>query len=180
VALRWTVSHEGDVAGFNLYRRPRAPEAATSDYARLNASLITGRSPYSYVDREAEAGRDYEYLLEGIDLSGKKATFGPVVGRASGKARAKTAALYQNRPNPARSETTFAFTLPTAGDATLEVFDAAGRKVRTLYAGGAPAGDTEVVWNLADDGGRPLAPGVYVYRLRASGETLSRKLVTAR
>ena len=180
VALRWTVSNQGDVAGFNLYRRPRAADAASNDYARLNASLITGRSPYNYVDRETEAGRDYEYLLEGIDLAGGTATFGPVVGRASGKALAKAAALYQNRPNPARSETTFAFTLPVAGDATLEVFDAAGRKVRTLYAGAAPAGETEVAWNLADDAGRPLAPGVYVYRLRAGGETASRKLVMAR
>ena len=180
VALRWTVSQQGDVAGFNLYRRTRVAEAPSSDYARLNASLITGRSPYEYVDRETEAGREYEYLLEGVDLAGGTATFGPVVGRAPGKARPKTAALYQNRPNPARSETTFAFTLPAAGEATLEVFDAAGRKVKTLYAGGAPAGDTEVVWNLADDAGRPLAPGVYVYRLRAGGETVSRKLVMAR
>jgi hypothetical protein len=180
VALRWTVSQQGDVAGFNLYRRPRVAEAPSSDYARLNASLITGRSPYEYVDRETEAGREYEYLLEGVDLAGGTATFGPVVGRASGKARPKAAALYQNRPNPARGETTFAFTLPVAGEASLEVFDAAGRKVKTLYAGGAPAGDTEVVWNLADDAGRPLAPGVYVYRLRAGGETASRKLVMAR
>jgi carboxypeptidase T len=179
VALRWTVYDQGDVAGFNLYRRPRAA-AATNDYRRLNASLITGRSPYNYVDREAEAGRDYEYLLEGVDFSGGTTTCGPVVGRASGKAPAKAAALYPNRPNPARSETTFAFTLPVAGEAALEVFDAAGRKVRTLYAGAAPAGETEVAWNLADGTGRPLAPGVYVYRLRAGGDTLSRKLVIAR
>jgi hypothetical protein len=179
VALRWTVAAEGELAGFNLYRRPRLAEAASADYAKLNASRITGRSPYDYVDRGVEAGRDYEYLLEAVDLSGGTATCGPVVGRASGKTLAG-AALCQNRPNPARASTTIAFALATAGDATLEVFDAAGRKVRVLRSGAAAAGEDEVCWDLTDEAGRPLAPGVYLYRLRAGGETLSRRMVVAR
>ncbi len=180
VALRWEVSNEGDVAGFNLYRRPLAAEAATGGYAKLNASLITGRSPYAYVDRETKAGRDYEYLLEGVDLSGGTATFGPVVGRASGKALPKVASLYQNRPNPARDVTTFKFELAQPGAVALEIYDFAGRKIRTLYEGYAEAGAKEVVWNVADDAGRPLAPGVYVYRLSAGGETLNRRMVLSR
>ncbi|NIT37429.1 MAG: T9SS type A sorting domain-containing protein [candidate division Zixibacteria bacterium] len=180
VALRWEVANERGLAGFNLYRRPVAPGPAVPDYLKLNRTLIAGRSPYNYVDRELEAGRDYEYLLEGVDLNGGTATFGPVRGRAPGKALAKAAALHQNRPNPARGATTITFELAAAGEASLEVYDCAGRKVRTLYAGHAGAGAHELSWDVTDEGGRPLAPGVYVYRLRAGGETLSRRMVAAR
>ncbi len=178
VSLHWEVANQREVAGFNLYRRSAADKSAA--YGRLNHRLIAGRSPYDYVDRDAEAGRDYEYLLEGVDLGGRTSTFGPVEGRGPGKALPKAAALYQNRPNPARDVTTFKFELAEPGSVSLEVYDLAGRKVRTLYEGRAEAGAKEVVWNVADDAGRPVAPGVYVYRLRTSGGTMSRRLVTTR
>lgn len=180
VALRWEVANERVAAGFNLYRRPAAEVPATVDYAKLNENLITGRSPYSYVDRAAEAGRDYEYLLESVDAKGGTATFGPVRGRASGKALPEVAALYQNWPNPARGTTTIKFELAQPGPVALEVYDYAGRKVRTLFEGAAEAGAREIAWTVADEAGRPLAPGVYIYRLRTDAETLSRRLVVSR
>jgi hypothetical protein len=179
LSLRWTVADPRDVAGFNLYRRPVAEGPAVADYAKLNGSLITGRSPYTFADRGVQAGRDYEYLLEGVDLSGGTSTFGPIKAKASGNGLPRAATLYQNRPNPARGTTTIAFALASPGEVALEVFDAAGRKVATPYEGPAEAGDNEVTWALADDAGRPLPAGVYVYRLRAGSETLSRRLVAA-
>jgi flagellar hook assembly protein FlgD len=89
-------------------------------------------------------------------------------------------ALYQNRPNPARSATTITFDVVEAGNASLEVFDLAGRRVRTLYDGPADAGAHEISWNLDDDAGRPVPPGVYLYRLESGGESTYRRLVTAR
>jgi hypothetical protein len=156
LSLRWTVADHRDVAGFNLYRRPVAEGPAVADYAKLNASLIIGRSPYTFADRGVQAGRDYEYLLEGIDLSGGNSTFGPIKAKASGNSLPRAATLYQNRPNPARGTTTIAFALASPGEVALEVFDAAGRKVATPYEGAAAAGDNEI-----------------------TGETLSRRLVAA-
>ncbi len=180
VALHWEVANERDVAGFNLYRRPAAEGPSTVDYAKLNEALIAGRSPYNYVDRGVEAGRDYEYLLEGVDLKGGTSTFGPVKGRASGKALPRVAALYQNWPNPARDATTIKFELAQPGTVGLDVYDYAGRKVRTLYEGHADAGAKEIAWNVADEAGRPLPPGVYVYRLRTAADTLVRRMVVTR
>ncbi|MGD8719988.1 MAG: M14 family metallopeptidase, partial [Candidatus Zixiibacteriota bacterium] len=67
VALGWVVSDQRDVAGFNLYHRPVTEAPAAVDYVRLNNELITGRSPYEFVDGNATAGAEYEYLLEGVD-----------------------------------------------------------------------------------------------------------------
>ncbi len=180
VTLHWEVANERDAAGFNLYRRPAGEGPATVDYAKLNKNLIAGRSPYNYVDRGVEAGRDYEFLLEGVDLKGGTSTFGPVKGRAAGKTLPRVATLYQNWPNPARDATTIKFELAQPGAVGLEVYDYAGRKIRTLYEGHADAGAKEIAWNVADEAGRPLAPGVYVYRLRTANGTLNRRLVITR
>ncbi|MGD8718827.1 MAG: T9SS type A sorting domain-containing protein, partial [Candidatus Zixiibacteriota bacterium] len=135
--------------------------------------------PYEFVDGNATAGAEYEYLLEGVDLTGGTATFGPTVGRAPGRMAPRAMALYQNRPNPARGVTTITFDVAEAGNASVEVFDLAGRRVRTLYDGPADAGAHEISWNLADDAGRPVPPGVYLYRLESAGETTCRRLVAA-
>lgn len=74
--------------------------------------------------------------------------------------------LHPNTPNPFNPRTEIRFDLPQAvAGLTLEVFDLAGRRVATLAEGPHPAGRHSVVWNGADDDGRPVASGIYLYRL---------------
>jgi hypothetical protein len=70
-------------------------------------------------------------------------------------------------PNPFNPQTSLAFELSRPGRATLEIFDLAGRRVRTLVSGELPAGPQAFVWNGLDDGGRALASGAYLGRLRS-------------
>jgi photosystem II stability/assembly factor-like uncharacterized protein len=72
-------------------------------------------------------------------------------------------------PNPFSGETTLAFTLPAPARVRLAVYDALGRRVRTLFDGPAPAGTTRLTWDGADGGGRPLAAGIYLARLTTPG-----------
>lgn len=69
-------------------------------------------------------------------------------------------------PNPFRGGTDVAFTTPRAGHVTLTVHDLLGRRVATLLDGDASAGETRVRWDAAG-----VAPGVYLARLSAGGET---------
>ena len=56
------------------------------------------------------------------------------------------------------------------GDVSVTVYDAAGRRVRTLLdAEPGRAGRNEVVWNGTDDAGRSAASGVYLVRLAGDG-----------
>lgn len=80
--------------------------------------------------------------------------------------------LAQNRPNPAHASTRVAFELETAGRARLEVFDLAGRRVATPLDAELGAGPHEVE---LDVGG--LAPGLYLYRLRAGAGERSRRML---
>lgn len=80
-------------------------------------------------------------------------------------------------PNPARSTARFTVTLPAAGELRLDVFDAAGRLVRALASGGREAGAHTLAWDLRADDGRRVAPGIYLARCAAVGESVTRRVV---
>lgn len=86
-------------------------------------------------------------------------------------------ALLQNRPNPFNPRTEIAFELEREGQATLRVFDVAGRLVRTLIDARLPAGRHEVTWDGRGDRGEKAASGAYFYRLRASGFEKTKRML---
>ncbi len=83
-------------------------------------------------------------------------------------------------PNPFRPATTIPFDLATDALVTATVYDALGRRVRTLFDGGRPAGPQELRWDGQDDGGRTLASGVYFVRIEADGAAATRKITILR
>ncbi len=85
--------------------------------------------------------------------------------------------LSPNVPNPFRSETALEFSLPTPGPASLRIYDASGRLVRTIVDGVLPAGAQRARWDGLDDGGRRAAGGVYFARLLAPTVSASRKII---
>jgi hypothetical protein len=83
-------------------------------------------------------------------------------------------------PNPARSSTRFAMTLPSAMDVRVEVFDLAGRRVRVLAEGSRGAGSSDLVWDLRDDHGRMLHAGMYLVRAQTGATTWMRRVSVVR
>lgn len=88
--------------------------------------------------------------------------------------------LDQNRPNPFNPVTTIKFEVPTAGPIELAVYDLRGVKVRTLFKGQHAAGRDQISWDGADDAGRSLPSGIYLYRLTTAGENRTRKMTLVR
>jgi hypothetical protein len=85
-------------------------------------------------------------------------------------------ALRQNQPNPFHAVTTIRFDLPVGGIVQLDVFDATGRKVRTLASHYFPPGYQSVTWSPKSEGSG-MGPGVYFYRLQAGPFRAKRKAV---
>ncbi len=81
-------------------------------------------------------------------------------------------ALDQNYPNPFNPSTAISFATSSRELVTLEVFNVLGQRVSTLVDQVLPAGRHTIEFN-----GSPFASGVYLYRLRTDGETLTRKMV---
>ena len=80
-------------------------------------------------------------------------------------------------PNPVLGSGSIQFALPAAGQATLVLYDSAGRRVRTLFKGNLRAGPHAVPWDGRNDGGTPLAAAVYFARLTSRGTAVSTKVV---
>lgn len=78
--------------------------------------------------------------------------------------------IYQNAPNPFGPRTALAYDVPRAGEhVRIQVFDLAGRLVRTLVDGNQTAGHKSVVWDGRDDAGLPMTSGTYFCRFEAPG-----------
>jgi hypothetical protein len=60
------------------------------------------------------------------------------------------------------------------------VMDLAGRRVRQLEHGARAAGPFDLRWDRRDDAGRPVAPGIYLVRLRAGAIQRTAKLTVLR
>ncbi len=88
--------------------------------------------------------------------------------------------LQQNVPNPFNSQTVISWFLLRPGPARVEVFSLMGQRVAVLHQGAKKAGGHRVHWDGRDDGGRPLASGVYFYRLVTDESVPTRKLTLLR
>ena len=82
-----------------------------------------------------------------------------------------------NYPNPFNPRTMIRYNLPAAADVQLVIYDAMGRRVRTLVAVAQSSGSHAAGWDGTDEGGRPVPSGVYVYHLRAGSEETSRRML---
>ncbi len=88
--------------------------------------------------------------------------------------------MYASTPNPYNQRTTVRFSLAQSGQAQVAIYDAAGRRVRTIVDGELDAGAHELVWDGTDDAGRSLPAGVYWARLDDGVQESSSKLVSLR
>jgi subtilisin family serine protease len=80
-------------------------------------------------------------------------------------------------PNPFKNSTELAYILPNKQKVNLTIYDASGRKVKTLVDGYQNAGEFAVAWSGNDDKGQPLAAGVYFGRFEFGGKVATNKLI---
>lgn len=88
--------------------------------------------------------------------------------------------LAQNSPNPFNPDTRIEYDLARSGWVELAVFDILGRKVTTLVDGFRAVGSYQAVWDGAGSNGKPVATGIYFYRLRTGALSETRKMVLLR
>jgi hypothetical protein len=84
-------------------------------------------------------------------------------------------------PNPSRRGAVLRLDMAAAAEVNASVFDAAGRRVRTLIDGEAfGAGAHALVWDGRDERGAPVAPGAYMVRARADSRQAAAKVIVLR
>jgi len=164
--LAWTWSTDDDPATFRIERSSDA--GATWEVAH-EASFAAGTGPHFEVARSllgiSPGGRSYlRVIAAGAHL---------VVSPAVVVTAAAEVVLGSPRPKPFAEECRLA--VDGNGDLHAEValYDLRGRLVRRWQPGGQPV---EIVWDGAGGDGQRTAAGVYIFRMRAQGRTLTRKV----
>lgn len=76
--------------------------------------------------------------------------------------------LVRAAPNPFNPRTRLEFELDRRGDASIDIFDVSGRRVRTIDVSASVPGSHVVEWDGRDNGGRRVASGVYLVRLHTA------------
>jgi len=85
--------------------------------------------------------------------------------------------LYQNVPNPFNPTTRISFDLTRRENVDISVYDVKGHLVNTLFKGRLGVGPHSVTWDGTAANGASVSSGVYLYVLRASTETIARRMV---
>jgi len=101
----------------------------------------------------------------------------PVLTSVEDEAASYILRLGSNFPNPFNPKTTLHFDLPSAGVASLRIYDATGRLVTTLVDGALAAGHHELIWDGRDGSGHRVSSGVYFSSLEFGAEARTKKLL---
>ena len=87
---------------------------------------------------------------------------------------------YPNPFNPDRVGTRIGYALSEQSHVVVEIFNALGRKIRTLANADQDAGWYSVNWDGRDDRDVPASSGLYFYAVRAGGSSATRSMVLLR
>jgi hypothetical protein len=173
VTLRWSSESLGGIQGFNV-RRASDP---AGPFARINDEMLPPAVPASYEDRAVWPGSQFWYELWVVQGDGTEArlTVEPVSVTTGGTLETK---LYTPSPNPFRESTVIQLDVASLdGGVSLDVYDVAGRLVRSLRPVCERSGRYFVAWDGTNDNGGQVASGVYFCRLEAGGKSQTNRVV---
>ncbi len=85
--------------------------------------------------------------------------------------------LGQPYPNPFNPSCVIEYSISERAYTTIAVYNILGHKVASLVDGIIPAGNHRAVWNGTDQSGKPVASGIYLYRMEAGEFVDSRKML---
>ena len=85
--------------------------------------------------------------------------------------------IHQNYPNPFNCETQIIYEIPNATYVSVEIINSAGQLVMTLVNKQETAGIHRTVWNGIDSNNKPVASGVYFYKLVTPEYSKTRKMM---
>ena len=172
--LDWDASAEGDVAKYAVYA------TTASGFAPGISNFVAFVNAPATSYPLGPVGADTYYKVNAVDADGYAGGYSSEVSASPAtdvKPIVYQTRLFQNSPNPFNPETEVRFELATPSHVSVSIFDAAGRRVRTLVDEARPAGVHVLRWNGRDDGHQPVSSGVYFYRMHASGFDATRKMV---
>lgn len=179
--ITWSDYRSGTILDIYAQRVSTAGAAQwTPDGVVLSTAVSDKSSPTIVSDGASGAIVAWYQTGNGNDIYAQHLNAsGAIPTAVSGPARGPSLLVSGIYPNPFTGSASLDIELDTPSAVRIEVFDVAGRAVRTTTLADM-AGSRRVEFNGRDNAGRLLPSGVYFCRVSASGETITRKMVIAR
>ncbi len=177
VRLNWMTISEINNYGFYVQRR----SVGVQEWTEIANSFVPGHGTtnepqfYSFID-PTPISMATQYRLRQVDLDGTSHYSDPIqvdLPTSVPEVAPREFALKQNYPNPFNPSTEIKFAVENTDHAKLEVYNALGQKVATLFDGIAEAGQ----YYRVRFSGTGLSSGVYFYRLESGKRSDVKKLV---
>jgi hypothetical protein len=164
--LTWKESTADDFDYFTVYgANTTSFGSATLVNYTTNVAMNVSGSPHVY------------YFVTATDFSGNEGK-PAIVNSLSGVGG--TPASYvlsvSNYPNPFNPRTTVKYTVPSRGHVRIDVYDASGAHVRTLFNGERNAGAYATDWDGLAENRSAVGSGIYFARITHHGATQTKKM----
>jgi hypothetical protein len=175
LVISWSPNSEADLDGYAVYR------GVTEGFVPGPGNLLD--SPCDTMIFDGGWNGSFFYKVSALDVHGNESDFAllrPSDVTGEDPVPDYSTYLSQNFPNPFNPSTTIDFGLDKGMRVELNVYDTAGRLVRTLIEGELPAGIYREEWDGRTQSGLEAASGIYFYRLVAGDFVQTKKMVLIR
>jgi hypothetical protein len=159
--------------------------ATVADNGKFGFMPVYGDDPTTTEREGLNIGDEFSLIVNGLETAetftwtenGARIEVKSVTSKGGSAVIPNDYSLMQNFPNPFNPTTSISFSMPAAAQATLEIYNVLGEKVKTVFNGMANAGLNTVVWEGVDENGQTVASGIYFYRLKTTAFEQTRKMV---
>jgi len=180
-----TIDYEGEPGWYDVDLQSWDIRVEGDFYVGIQGIDAVNRCGLGHDFLEGGNGRAWDYTLESGWMENPAYTYfiRSVILTVPGveeELAPEVMTILQCSPNPFSQSTAISYALPQAGRVTLSIWDASGRRVRTLVDECQAQGSRSIVWDGTDDAGNLLPTGVYFLKLDTNHSTLTRKVVLVR
>ena len=170
--VEWFTKDETGILGYILKRSENGGAYVVATDYQSNPALAadtagTGAMKYAYADPDAVPGNSYTYRLEYADVNGNTGVLYPPEGTSS-----EETLVEDSYPNPFNPRFVVPFTLHSAQNVDIRLYDISGKTVRHIGSGHYAAGSYKLGVNCSD-----LAGGMYILRANIGGKVSTQKMM---
>ncbi len=138
---------------------------------------LTGTVQFRFVAEDPEPVDLVEAAVDDINVIIVRETSSDVVGGPAGRG---ATGIVSCRPNPLHQGAVLTYRLGSSKPVRFELYDTAGRRVRTLWSGTGQAGEHSLSFPATDQGGRALPSGIYFLRMATTDRSEVRQVTVLR
>ncbi len=138
---------------------------------------LTSTLQFRFVAQDQGPGGLVEAAVDDITISILRQ---PTTGVSAEPAIGTVSGIVSCRPNPLQQGAQVTYRLGGHEPVRLELYDTAGRRVRTLFAGAGAPGEHALSFPAVDHAGRSLPSGIYFIRMATPEKTEVRQITVLR